>query len=164
MATTRPLDIRKSKNRAAYDGAIKYDIYGRPVDGRSGGGLFNEKGELIGICNAAAVEVDEGIYTALETMHWQIAQVNLEHLFQDYMTVWPAAVPSRCPLPERQTQTEAIRGNRLAKIESRPVRQPARAAPQTQIAQNQAGKTTGGHTPVAWGNPNVQRIRRIWRC
>ena len=70
------------KNRAAYDGAIKYDIYGRPVDGRSGGGLFNERGELIGVCNAAAVEVDEGIYTALDTLYWQLAKVNLDHLFE----------------------------------------------------------------------------------
>lgn len=75
--------IRRSriKNRAAYDGAIKYDIYGRPVDGRSGGGMFTKAGELIGVCNAAAVEVDEGIYTALDTIYWQLASVNLQHLF-----------------------------------------------------------------------------------
>ena len=53
------------KNRAAYDGSLKYDIFGRPVDGRSGGGLFTESGHLIGVCNAAAVEVDEGIYSCL---------------------------------------------------------------------------------------------------
>lgn len=70
------------KNRAAYDGAIKYDIYGRPVDGRSGGGLFNGDGELIGVCNAAVVDFDEGIYTALDTIHWQLEHTNLAHLFQ----------------------------------------------------------------------------------
>ncbi len=77
--------IRRSriKNKAAYDGAVKYDIFGRPVDGRSGGGLFTADGELIGVCNAAAVEVDEGIYTALETVYWQIAEVNLDHLFEN---------------------------------------------------------------------------------
>ena len=69
------------ENRAAYDGSIKYDILGRPVDGRSGGGLFNEAGQLIGICNAALVDEDQGIYTALETIHWQIANNNLTHLF-----------------------------------------------------------------------------------
>ena len=69
------------KNRATYDGEIKYDIYGRPVDGRSGGGLFNEQGQLIGVCNAAAVEVDEGIYSGLDTIHWQFAQTNLADLF-----------------------------------------------------------------------------------
>ncbi len=70
------------KNRAAYDGSIKYDIYGRPVDGRSGGGLFNDNGELIGVCNAAVVDFDEGIYTALDTIHWQLEHTNLAHLFQ----------------------------------------------------------------------------------
>ena len=69
------------KNKAAYDGAIKYDIYGRPVDGRSGGGLFTDDGRLIGVCNAAVVDVDEGIYTALDTIHWQFEHTNLAHLF-----------------------------------------------------------------------------------
>jgi len=69
------------KNRAAYDGSLKYDIFGRPVDGRSGGGLFTESGQLIGVCNAAAVEVDEGIYSALDTIYWQLASTGLEHLF-----------------------------------------------------------------------------------
>jgi len=70
------------KNKAAYDGAIKYDIYGRPVNGRSGGGLFTEDGHLVGVCNAAVVDVDEGIYTALDTIHWQLEHTNLAHLFQ----------------------------------------------------------------------------------
>ena len=77
--------IRRSqiKNRAAYDGSLKYDIFGRPVNGRSGGGLFNESGQLIGVCNAAAVEVDEGIYSALDTIYWQLASTGLDHLFDE---------------------------------------------------------------------------------
>ncbi len=67
---------------AVYDGATKYDIVGRPVDGRSGGGLFSAGGQLIGICNAAAVEEDEGVYTSLENIYWQISQANMAHLFQ----------------------------------------------------------------------------------
>lgn len=67
---------------AVYDGATKYDIVGRPVDGRSGGGLFSPGGQLIGVCNAAAVEVDEGVYTSLENIHWQLSQAQLSHLFQ----------------------------------------------------------------------------------
>jgi thiol-disulfide isomerase/thioredoxin len=80
-----PATIRRTriKNRAAYDGAVKYDIFGRPVDGRSGGGLFTLDGELVGVCNAAAVEVDEGIYAALGTIYWQIETVNLRHLFDE---------------------------------------------------------------------------------
>lgn len=67
---------------AVYDGAKKYDIVGRPVDGRSGGGLFSAGGQLIGVCNAAAVEVDEGVYSSLENIYWQFADANLAHLFQ----------------------------------------------------------------------------------
>ena len=65
-----------------YSGVKKYDIVGRPIDGRSGGGLFSSGGQLIGVCNAAAVEVDEGIYTGLQSVYWQFAKTNLTHLFQ----------------------------------------------------------------------------------
>jgi thiol-disulfide isomerase/thioredoxin len=71
------------KNKAKYDNVVKYDIYGRPVDGRSGGGLFTADGQLIGVCNAASVDFDEGIYTGLDTIYWQIAQENLDHLFPE---------------------------------------------------------------------------------
>ncbi len=75
--------IRRSKikNNALYNGVSKYDIYGRPVDGRSGGGLFTNDGRLIGVCNAAAVEFDEGIYTAIDTVYWQLETAGLDHLF-----------------------------------------------------------------------------------
>ena len=82
------------KNRAAYDGAIKYDIYGRPVDGRSGGGLFTSDGRVIGVCNAAVIDVDEGIYTALDTIHWQLAKVQLDHLFDPDQALAMASTPT----------------------------------------------------------------------
>ncbi len=119
------------KNRAAYDGSIKYDIYGRPVDGRSGGGLFTSAGELIGVCNAAAVEVDEGIYTALDTIYWQLAAVKLEHLFEGPAVA--ANVPVEMPVAEASSQTFANAGrlrnqaaapradSGLAQIRPRPV-------------------------------------------
>ncbi len=108
------------KNRAAYDGSIKYDIYGRPVDGRSGGGLFNANGELIGVCNAAAVEVDEGIYTALETIHWQIANVNLEHLFDN--STRPAVAtgaPVAMPVDGLAVATQSARDAAMTRIQPR---------------------------------------------
>lgn len=75
--------IRRShfKRAAIYDGTEKYDVFGRPIDGRSGGGLFNERGELIGVCNAAAVHVDEGIYSGLKTIYHQLQKSHLSHLF-----------------------------------------------------------------------------------
>jgi hypothetical protein len=75
--------IRRShyKRRGIYDGVEKHDVHGRPVDGRSGGGLFNAAGEIIGVCNAAACQTDEGIYSGLATIYHQITISHLAHLF-----------------------------------------------------------------------------------
>ncbi|MDA8562902.1 trypsin-like peptidase domain-containing protein [Mariniblastus sp.] len=97
------------KNRAKYDGEIKYDIFGRPVDGRSGGGLFTEDGQLIGVCNAAAVEVDEGIYSGIDTIHWQFAQTNLTDLFSPATALASTTSPDAdrfASLDKDQTQSQ----------------------------------------------------------
>lgn len=86
--------IRRShfKRAAIYDGTEKYDVFGRPIDGRSGGGLFNQAGELIGVCNAAAVHVDEGIYSGLRTIYHQLSVSHLVHLFNEaYWRATPEA-------------------------------------------------------------------------
>ena len=77
----------KIKNLAKYNGVEKYDIYGRPVDGRSGGGLFTPGGQLVGVCNAAAVDFDEGIYVALNTIYWQFEKANLTSLFHGHSAI-----------------------------------------------------------------------------
>ena len=141
------------KNRAAYDGAIKYDIFGRPVDGRSGGGLFNERGELIGVCNAAAVEVDEGIYTALDTLHWQLAKVNLEHLFEGSAT-----------LDVRDLANSDVQSN-LQPQSRLPVIRPkselvALNAPRSSAALRSSATNGLGRTPVAWARPAPVRDSR----
>jgi hypothetical protein len=46
-----------------YRGFPNVSIFGRPARGRSGGGLFNSKGELIGVCSAA--DGQEGLYCGL---------------------------------------------------------------------------------------------------
>ena len=97
-----PPTIRRSriKDIAEYDGARKYDIYGRPVLGRSGGGLFSPDGSLVGVCNAAAVEVDEGIYSAIDNLYVPLDKANLAHLFQpglanSYVSTSPGAPASK---------------------------------------------------------------------
>lgn len=42
---------------------------GAPIGGRSGGGLFNEKGQLIGVTNAAVPQDDEGLYCGYRAIH-----------------------------------------------------------------------------------------------
>jgi len=132
------------KNRAAYDGALKYDIFGRPVDGRSGGGLFTESGHLIGVCNAAAVEVDEGIYSALDTLYWQLATTGLEHLFEGNANQRLAAtstpeIPNRSPSILRGPPA----GNRFAEMGSGNLAF-ADQLNQERARQNRANSTRGG--------------------
>lgn len=63
-----------------YLGAANVEIHGAPVVGRSGGGLFDARGRLIGVCNAADQEDDEGIYAALPIVHQHIAGLQLDQL------------------------------------------------------------------------------------
>jgi thiol-disulfide isomerase/thioredoxin len=63
---------------SSYSGINKYDVSNRPIDGRSGGGLFAASGELIGVCNAADVHADEGIYAGLDTIFWQLREAGLD--------------------------------------------------------------------------------------
>lgn len=58
------------------------EIDGAPIDGRSGGGLFDMQGRLIGVCNAADYKGDTGFYTGPGSIHWQLDRVNLGHLVQ----------------------------------------------------------------------------------
>lgn len=45
-----------------YMGSANIETAGAPVQGRSGGGLFNSNGELLGVCFAADAQLDEGLY------------------------------------------------------------------------------------------------------
>lgn len=85
-----------------YSGVIKYDVHGRPVDGRSGGGLFTAGGQLIAVCNAATVTVDEGIYAGLEPIYAQLADANLISLFNQ-----PTHLQSQNAPPVQQQPQQA---------------------------------------------------------
>lgn len=76
--------IRRSRVTAIdkYAGPPNIEIAGQPVDGRSGGGLFTTDGELIGVCNAADPQDDEGLYAALATVHWQLDKINQSQVYR----------------------------------------------------------------------------------
>ena len=65
-----------------YVGHDNVQAAGAPTVGRSGGGLFSADGQLIGVCNAADDQDNEGIYAALPTIHAVLQQAQLTHLFQ----------------------------------------------------------------------------------
>lgn len=64
-----------------YLGPANIEISGAPVVGRSGGGLFNAQGKLIGVCNAADNHDDEGIYAGPAVIYAQLNKLGLNRLF-----------------------------------------------------------------------------------
>jgi thiol-disulfide isomerase/thioredoxin len=60
-----------------YVGPANVEAAGTPVQGRSGGGLFNPGGELIGVCFAADDEGDEGLYVGLPAIYEELDRLQL---------------------------------------------------------------------------------------
>jgi thiol-disulfide isomerase/thioredoxin len=54
---------------------------GSPVEGRSGGGLFNGKGQLVGVCFGADHEGNAGMYAALESVHGELDRLGLKDIY-----------------------------------------------------------------------------------
>lgn len=65
-----------------YVGFPNIEAAGEPTVGRSGGGLFSADGHLIGVCNCADEQDNEGIYAAIGTIHWQLEKVGLAELYK----------------------------------------------------------------------------------
>ena len=61
-----------------YIGFPNIEVSGQPVVGRSGGGLFTADGFLIGICNAADEQDNEGIYAGLPMILEELASVGID--------------------------------------------------------------------------------------
>jgi len=62
-----------------YDGPDNLECTTRPVQGRSGGGLFRDD-ELIGVCVAADPTTPRGIYTGLQPINLLLDKAGLQHL------------------------------------------------------------------------------------
>ncbi|TWT47268.1 trypsin-like peptidase domain-containing protein [Botrimarina hoheduenensis] len=65
-----------------YNGPPNLEATGAPVQGRSGGGLFDAAGRLVGVCYAADEAADEGLYAGLASLHAQLDKVGLQELYR----------------------------------------------------------------------------------
>ncbi len=63
-----------------YQGFPNIEASGAPVEGRSGGGLFNLQGQLVGVCLGADYEGNEGLYAALESIHGELDRQGLKEI------------------------------------------------------------------------------------
>ncbi|MEN0111590.1 MAG: trypsin-like peptidase domain-containing protein, partial [Planctomycetota bacterium] len=73
-----------------YNGPPNIEASGAPVQGRSGGGLFDARGRMVGVCFAADEEADEGLYAGLASIHAQLDRIGLSELYRGSQ---PAADP-----------------------------------------------------------------------
>ena len=55
---------------------------GTPIQGRSGGGLFNVNGEVSGVCVLADPAARRGLYTSLETIHALLDRCGLQSIYR----------------------------------------------------------------------------------
>ncbi len=80
-----------------YLGPPNIEVAGMPVEGRSGGGLFNEQGQLIGVCFAADPAANEGVYAGLASIHAELDRLGLGSIYATTPTA-QAQAPSAAPL------------------------------------------------------------------
>ncbi len=83
-----------------FGGTPNVEIAGLPVQGRSGGGLFNAEGLVIGVCNAADPADNEGLYAALPAIQSELDEVGLTALYRDRTSAAPAQLAGATPPPE----------------------------------------------------------------
>lgn len=103
-------------------------VAGQPVDGRSGGGLFTRDGQLIGVCNAADPQNDEGLFAALPVIQQELERLNLGYVFQknpdialaSHQTADPAPADEGLPLLSAQHEPQVPGTRSIPSLDSRP--------------------------------------------
>lgn len=71
-------------------GPDNIECTGMPVQGRSGGGLFNRSGKLVGVCFAVDKDEQRGLYAGLPVIHKLLNECNLVALYQEPKQEQPA--------------------------------------------------------------------------
>jgi thiol-disulfide isomerase/thioredoxin len=87
-----------------YLGPANVEVAKAPVQGRSGGGLFNARGELIGVCYAADPSLDEGLYSGPEVVYAQLQRLGLGRLYDRSQMAWnqpTMSLPATQDFPDR---------------------------------------------------------------
>lgn len=95
-----------------YQGFPNVEAARAPIEGRSGGGLFNSSGQLIGICFAADPEGDEGLYASLPSIHAKLDELQLSMVYQSpagagVIDARPAALATTSPATIPTSPTSA---------------------------------------------------------
>ena len=89
-----------------YLGPDNIECTGVPQQGRSGGGLFDQQGEVIGVCFAANPEDERGLYAGLKPIHALLDEAQLSHVYRRTELDQPAAPPADA-LAQREPPTHS---------------------------------------------------------
>lgn len=95
-----------------FEGAENIVVDVAPVQGRSGGGLFNSSGELVGVCSGAFRQAGEGLYTGVGAVRQLMAQLQLNFSSSvsettGFADAEPEADPREIPNPFAAAEEEA---------------------------------------------------------
>ena len=93
-----------------YQGPPNTEVAGAPVEGRSGGGLFNDAGQLVGVCFAADHEEDEGLYAGLKSVHELLDSRQLSDVYQGSSPSMTTAGQTEVRPALRTAGTFSVRG------------------------------------------------------
>lgn len=123
-----------------YQGAPNVEAAGAPIEGRSGGGMFNSDGQLVGVCFAADHEGNEGLYAALGSIYAKLDELKLSAIYRNPQVGQAAAIAAEVPQPEQAASAPSqalapqvtIRGQQPATTPSWPL-QEAPAAPEKSL-------------------------------
>lgn len=109
-----------------YLGPPNLVVKGQPVDGRSGGGLFDSRGRLIAVCNAADPTAGEGVYAAAGAIHQQLDETGLGFIYRN-----ETSMPEQQPLVAETVSTAAPPSQQSER--GRGARRPPRIGDDTEI-------------------------------
>ncbi|MAT69181.1 MAG: hypothetical protein CMJ58_06610 [Planctomycetaceae bacterium] len=91
-----------------YTGPPNVQVAGAPVEGRSGGGLFNAAGQVVGVCFAADPGSNEGLYAGLRSIHAKMDELKLTAVYQQPSTGIALAAATEQPKIRGQEPSEAF--------------------------------------------------------
>lgn len=89
-----------------YSHAPNLQVAFMPVQGRSGGGLFNRDGFVIGVCNAADQEEQQGLFASAQAIQAELDRAKLSFVYRDGAAVEIASNGTATPPIALQTPTE----------------------------------------------------------
>ncbi|HBT77743.1 MAG TPA: hypothetical protein DEB39_12655 [Planctomycetaceae bacterium] len=100
-------------------------VSGAPVGGRSGGGLFTKEGYLIGVCNTADPDADEGHFVPPHIIRQQLDRRGLSIVHQRPSISDPTRDSRTASNPQDRPVVEAPRPATLIPMPSNPIATPA---------------------------------------